>query len=43
MGSATVRLLCSHIIDHYLVNDGNADKERRYIAFFRPGGRKLHT
>lgn len=26
MGSATVRLLCSHIIDHCLVNDGNADK-----------------
>ena len=27
MGSATVRLLCSHIIDHNLVNDENADKE----------------
>lgn len=26
MGSATVRLLCSHIIDHNLVNDENADK-----------------
>lgn len=26
MGSATVRLLCSHIIDHCLVNDENADK-----------------
>ena len=26
MGSATVRLLCSHIIDHCLVNDSNADK-----------------
>lgn len=26
MGSATVHLLCSHIIDHNLVNDENADK-----------------
>ena len=26
MNSASVRLLCSHIIDHYLVNDENADK-----------------
>ena len=26
MGGATVRLLCSHIIDHCLVNDENADK-----------------
>lgn len=26
MGSASVRKLCSHIIDNYLVNDENADK-----------------
>ena len=26
IGSASVRKLCSHIIDHNLVNDSNADK-----------------
>lgn len=41
MGSATVRLLCSHIIDHCLVNDENADKERWDITFFRSGVRRL--
>ena len=43
MGSATVRLLCSHIIDHCLVNDENADKAAGITSPATPGNKQRAT